>query len=341
MANPTIPNGQLTKKQKAALIVLSLDDDSATKLVKELSQEEIEDLTIEISRLNDVPPAVVEQVMSEYYELIAEKEGNVSGGFNEAKKLLERSIGTPEASEVMSGIATAAQGKGFQKLKSVDPQQIATALQKEHPQTIALVLSNLKAELAARILNLYPDELRADITLRMATLGKVSTAVISEIDKIIEGITAVETIHDTNSFGGTKSVASLLNNCDPAISKSILENIASKNPEIAGEIKRLMFVFEDLLGIDDRSIQRILREIDKKDLALSLKIVDDQLKDKIFTNMSERARDLLKEEIQYLGPVRLKEVEAAQMRIIDVVKQLEEQGELKIGGRGGKEEVFV
>ncbi len=226
-------------------------------------------------------------------------------------------------------------------LKKADGQQLASFLQKEHPQTVALILSNLSPDQAAQVLTEFDDELRQNVSYRMATLGKVSPQLLAEVEDVVEEIAKTEISQSMSSMGGTKSMAGVLNKCNTATAKLILENIEQHDPQLAGEIKRLMFLFEDLMFIDDRGIQRILREVDKKELALSLKVVDEKLKQKIFQNMSERARELLQEELQYMGPVRLKEVESAQTRIVEVVKQLEDQGEIAIAGRGGTEEVFV
>ncbi|HUN65414.1 MAG TPA: flagellar motor switch protein FliG [Bacteroidota bacterium] len=332
---------QLTKRQKGALLLLSLDLDTATKLMKDLSQEEVEQVAFEISNIKDVPTDLVEDVFNEYIDQIGSAPFLVQGGPLEAKKLIERSLGSPKASEVIEKVKNIANGTGFDKLRKADNRQLATFLQKEHPQTIALILSYLSPEKAAQVIAELPSDNRNDITLRMATLGKVSPTLLAEMGKIVDAIAASEITQELCDLGGSKSVATVLNSCDPTIAKDILEHIGQKNPDLATEIKRLMFVFDDIINIDDRGIQRVLREVDKKDLAISLKVVDEPLKDKIFANMSERARDLLKEELQYMGPLRLKEVEAAQQRIIDIVKQLEEQGEIVISGRGGKEEVVV
>ena len=187
----------------------------------------------------------------------------------------------------------------------------------------------------------FSEELRNNVSYRMATLGKVSPALLSEVEDVVEDIARTEISQSMSSMGGSKSMAAVLNKCNDATAKIILEHIEQYDPQLSSEIKRLMFMFEDLLYVDDRGIQRVLREVDKRDLAMSLKVVDDKLKEKVLRNMSERAQELLKEEIQYMGPVRLKEVEGAQTRIVEIVKQLEDQGEIVVAGRGGSEEVFV
>lgn len=332
---------QLTKRQKAALLLMTIDLETSAALMQSLTQEEVEHLVMEISSIKDIPSAAVEQVNAEFYEALTANNVLIQGSFEDAKKLVERSLGQSRAAEVLQKVKAITAGRGFDKLKSADSARLGKFLIEEHPQTIALILSNLQAEKAAEVLKEFPQELRNEVTIRMATLGTVSPALLAEMEKVVEVIAASEIGEDLRSLGGTKSVATLLNNCESEAAKGILEHIEQKNSTLAAEIKRLMFVFDDIIKIDDRGIQRILREVDKKDLAMSLKVAEEPLKEKIYANMSERARDLLKEELQYMGPVRIREVEAAQARIIDVVKQLEEQGEIVVSGRGGKEEVLV
>ena len=341
MAHPTPSIDRIPSKQKAALFMLSLDVETATKLMRQLSQEEIEDLTIEISNVKGVSSSLIDQVIEEFHQMITAQEYVIQGGLDYAQKLLEHSLGFAKATDVLEKVKALTHVKGFGMLKKADGQQLASFLQKEHPQTIALILSNLAPDQTAQVLTEFPEELRNNVSFRMATLGKVSPALLSEVEDVVEEIAKTEISQSMSSMGGTKSVAAVLNKCNNATAKVILEHIEQADPQLAGEVKRLMFLFEDLLYIDDRGIQRILREVDKRELALALKVVDDKLKEKIFKNMSERAQEMLKEELQYMGPVRLKEVEAAQTRIVEVVKQLEDQGEIVVAGRGGTEEVFV
>ena len=342
MAQQASPSAdRLSARQKAALLMLSLDVETATKLMRQFSQDEIEALTIEITNVRGVSSAVIDQVLGEYHQLITAQEYVIQGGLDYAQKLLESSLGFAKATDVLDKVKALTHVKGFAALKKADGGQLASFLQKEHPQTIALILSNLTPDQTAQVLTEFPEELRNNVTYRMATLGKVSPALLKEVEDVVEEIAQNEISQSLSLMGGAKAVATVLNKCNNATAKTILETIEQQDSQLAMEIKRLMFMFDDLMFVDDRGIQRILREVDKKELALSLKVCDDKLKDKILQNMSERARDLLKEELQYMGPVRLKEVEAAQTRIVDIVKQLEDQGEIVIAGRGGTEEVFV
>jgi len=341
MAQQGTQADRLSARQKAALLMLSLDVETATKLMRQFSQEEIEALTIEITNVKGVSSNVIDQVLGEFHQLITAQEYVIQGGLDYAQKLLESSLGFSKATDVLDKVKALTHVRGFGALKKADGGQLASFLQKEHPQTIALILSNLTPDQTAQVLTEFPEELRNNVTYRMATLGKVSPALLKEVEDVVEEIAQNEISQSLSLMGGAKSVATVLNKCNNATAKTILETIEQQDSQLAMEIKRLMFMFDDLMFVDDRGIQRILREVDKKELALSLKVCDDKLKDKILQNMSERARDLLKEELQYMGPVRLKEVEAAQTRIVDIVKQLEDQGEIVIAGRGGTEEVFV
>jgi flagellar motor switch protein FliG len=336
---PTIE--RLSSRQKAALFMLSLDVETATRLMRQLSQEEIEELTIEITNVKGVSSGLIDQVIEEFHQMITAQEYVIQGGLDHAQKLLENSLGFSKAADVLEKVKALTHVKGFGILKKADSQQLASFLQKEHPQTIALILSNLAPEQAAQVLAELPDDLRNNVSYRMATLGKVSPALIAEMEDVVEEIAQVEISQSMSSMGGAKSVAAFLNRSTTPAARGILEYIEQLDAPLAGEIKRLMFLFEDLLFVDDRGIQRILREVDKRELALALKVCDEKLKEKIFKNMSERAQELLKEELQYMGPVRLKEVESAQTRIVEIVKQLEEQSEIIVAGRGGSEEVFV
>jgi flagellar motor switch protein FliG len=336
-ANTFTPNN----KQKAALLVLSLDVPTATSLMRTLSQTEIEDLTVEITRLKGVPSPVTDKVIEEFQSLVTAQEYLIDGGADEAQALLERSLGPERAAHILERVKALTSIRGFNNLKKADPYQVASFLQKEHPQTIALILANLRQEQSGDILDQFPHELRNEVIFRMATLGKVAPSLLAEMEDALEAVAQSEMGGGVSAMGGPKSVAAILNKLSSEAAKEITESIEQRDHQLASEIKNLMFLFEDIIFVDDRGIQRVLREVDKKDLALSLKVADEKLKTKILSNMSERAQEMLREELQYMGPVRLKEVEAAQARIVAVVKQLEESGEIIIAGRGGTEELIV
>jgi flagellar motor switch protein FliG len=309
--------------------------------MQQLSQEEIEALTVEISNVKGVSSGLIDQVTEEYHHMMRAQEYVVQGGLELAQRLLEGTLGPDRALVVLEKVKTVMHVKGFATLKNADTSQLAGFLQKEHPQTIALILSHLSADQSARTLAEFPSELRNTVSHRMATIGKVSPALLKEVESVVEDIARTEIGQSVSVTGGTKSLAAVLNMCDGETQRAILEYIEQQDANVSTDVKRLMFMFDDLMYVDDRGIQRVLREVDKRELALALKVVDDKLKDKILKNMSERAQELLKEELQFMGPVRLKEVEAAQTRIVEIVKQLEEQGDIIVAGRGGKEDVVV
>lgn len=338
MPNYDVKN--LTGKQKAAILLMSMDVEVASKVFKELDMNEVEQIALEISNLKDVPANVVEDVIEEFYELMQASSLMLEGGIEYAQVLLEKTYGSDKAREIVEKIKVLTTIRGFNILKQADPAQLANFLSKEHPQTIALILSHLPPAQAADVLQEFPDELRSDTIIRIATIGKVSPTLVSEIEQVVDQIAESTLSQNLAATGGAQIVANILNKSNNALAKQLLEGIEEKNYDMAGEIKRLMFLFEDIIQIDDRGIQRILRDVDKRDLALALKVADEKIKNKIFKNMSERAAAVVKEELEFMGPVKLKEVEQAQMRIVDIVKQLESDGEISIGGRG-KEDVFV
>ena len=225
-------------------------------------------------------------------------------------------------------------------LKKADPEQLANFLKKEHPQTVALILSHLDPDQSALVLSEFDDELKMETVQRIATLGKVSPESLGRVESVLDEIAASTLTQSVSSAGGSKMLANILNKVNNQVAKQMIENLEQHDPKVAMEVKRLMFLFEDIILIDDRGIQRLLREIDKRDLALAMKISSEEIQEKIFKNMSERAADVVKEELEFMGPVKLKEVEEAQTRIVDKIKELEEKEEIMIGGRGN-DDVFV
>lgn len=331
----------ITGIQKAALLMIALNVENASSVFKHLDPAEVELISAEISRVKNIPSNVVDGVLEEYYTMITAREYVLEGGLDYAQSILEKSFGLAKAVEIIEKVRNLTTLKGFDVLKKADSQQLVNFLNKEHPQTIALILSHLNPDQTASALKELPDSLKADVAYRIATLGKISPQTLKQIEKVVDELAGFTMNQSLSRTGGPKSLAKILNRTSVSISKEILNSIQEKDEEVAHEIKRLMFLFDDIINIQDKDIQRILREVDRKDLALSLKVADDKLKQKIFSNMSERAADLLKEELQYMGPIRLKEVEAAQAKIVDVVKMLEENEEISLNLRGGSEEVYV
>jgi flagellar motor switch protein FliG len=331
---------ELTGRQKAAVLLMSMDVDVAAKVFQELEMKEVEQIAVEITNLRDLPPMIVEDVIDEFYQLMTASSYMIEGGLEYAQVLLEKSYGLEQAREIIEKIRVLTTVRGFNILKKADPQQLANFLSKEHPQTIALILSHLTPDHAAEVLNEFKEDVRSETIHRIAILGKVSPQLVSEIEHVVDQIAESTLSQNLATAGGAQMVANILNKSNNATAKQMLESIEEKDYNMALEIKRMMFLFEDIILIDDKGIQRILRDVDKRDLALALKVSEEKIREKIFKNMSERAAQVVREELEFMGPVKLKEVESAQMRIVDVIKELEEQDEIAIGGRG-KEDIFV
>ncbi len=331
---------QLTPRQKAALLLLALDVETSAKVFQGLRQQDIEQVSVEIAALDAVPKEITAKVIEEFYNVLVSREYMLSGGVEYARLLLERTFGPEKSRELIEKVKMLSTVRGFDILKKADPQQLASFLSKEHPQTIALLLSHLPTNQSAEVLERFPDDLRTDVIIRIATLGKVSPSIVQQIEQVVDQIAEQTLSQNLATAGGAQIVASILNLSPPAIAKMIMEQIEQTNPQLAQDIKRMMFLFEDILLIDDRGIQRILREVDRRDLVLALRGADERLRAKIFKNMSERAAKVVKEELELMGPVKLKDVEAAQQRIVEIVKRLEEQEEITISGRG-RDEVYI
>ncbi|MHB8578601.1 MAG: flagellar motor switch protein FliG [Ignavibacteriaceae bacterium] len=327
--------------QKAAMLIIALNVENAAEIFKHLDSSEIESISTEISKVKNVPSQTVDSVMEEFYNMVTAREYVLEGGIDYAQAVLEKSFGLNKAVEIIEKVKNLTTLRGFDVLKKADSSQLVSFLNKEHPQTIALILSHLHPDQTASALKELTEPLRTDVAFRIATLGKISPQTLKQIEKVVDEMAGLSMGQSLSKIGGTKSIAAVLNRTNVGLSKEIMMGIEKRDPGVAYEIKRLMFLFDDIINIQDKDIQKILREVDRKDLALSLKIADEKLKEKIFANMSERASDLLKEELQYMGMVKLKEVESAQAKIIDVVKALEESGEIVLSMRAGSEEVYV
>ncbi|MBI5325536.1 MAG: flagellar motor switch protein FliG [Ignavibacteriae bacterium] len=340
MKKKNVTTSELTGRQKAAILLMSLDVDIAAKVFKELDMHEVEQIAVEITNLKDLSSNIIEEVIEEFYQLMTAQSYMIEGGIDFAQVLLEKSYGMDRAKDIIEKIRVLTTVRGFNILKKADPQQLASFLSKEHPQTIALILSHLSPDQSADVLNEFKEDLKSDTIHRIAKLGKVSPTLLSQIEHVVDEIAESTLSQDMAIAGGAQLVANILNRSTNASAKAMLETIETRDFDLATQIKRLMFLFEDIITIDDRGIQRILRDVDKRDLALALKVSDEKIKEKIFKNMSERAAEVVKEELEFMGPVKLKEVESAQIRIVDVIKQLEDQEEISIGGKG-KEDVFV
>jgi len=322
-------------------LLIALDVDTAADVFQHLDANEVEQISAEITKVRNTPSGTVDLVLEEFYNMVTAREYVLEGGIEYAQAVLEKSFGVNKAQEIIEKVQNLTTLRGFDVLKKADSTQLVNFLNKEHPQTIALILSHLSPDQTAAALRELPEQLRVDVSYRIATLGKISPQTLKRIEKVVDEMAGLTISQSMGKIGGTKSLAQILNRTSVSMSKELLEKIAEKDIDIAAEIKRLMFMFDDLINIQDKDLQKILREVDRKELVLSLKIADEKLKEKIYSNMSERAANLLKEELQYMGMVKLKEVEAAQANIIATVKRLEEDGEISLNIRGSKEEVYV
>lgn len=339
--NNVIKLKELTGRQKAALLLIALDVDIAAEVFKNLDPRDVELISAEITQVKNTPSKTIDEVLIEFHSMVTAREYVLEGGLEYAQQILEKSFGYNKAVEIIEKVKNITTLKGFDVLKRADSTQLITFLNKEHPQTIALILTHLSPEQTANALMELPPELRTEVAYRIATLGKISPQTLKRIEKVVDEMAGMTMSQTVGKIGGTKTIAQILNRVKVSYSKEILSEMSNIDPDIATEIKRQMFLFEDLVNIQDKDLQKVLREIDRKDLTLSLKITDEKLKDKIFSNMSERAAELLKEELEYMGMVKLKEVEAAQARIIDVVKSLEESGEISLNLKGNSEDIYV
>lgn len=339
MANITYED--LSGSQKAAILIVGLGTDVSAKVLKELNEAEIEKITVEVANLKDVSPKLESEVLKEVSQLIMAQQYINQGGVEYAKNLLESALGHSKAVEILKRLEGSLKATGFARIKNIDPKQLINFIQNEHPQTISLILTQLAHSTAAQILSDLDPELQAEVSLRMATMEKISPEIIGELEGVLEGQFEEVGTRDLSISGGTKTVAEILNLIETSTEKAILESIEAENPELAAEIKNLMFVFEDIILLDDRSIQRVLKDVETKDLAIALKAASDEVKEKVYKNVSERVGAMIQEEIEFMGPMRLSDVEAAQQRIVETIRRLQDEGQIIIAGRGGKEELVV
>ncbi len=331
----------LSNRQKAAILLVALGPQVSGTILQSLTTDEVEMLTLEISRTGKVNPDIRQEIVDEFHSLCLAQEYIAEGGVEAAKQVLQAAFGNDTAQNIIGRVLQAMQVMPFDFIKRADAGQITTFVQNEHPQTIALILAYLPASHAANILSGLPHELRAEVARRIATLDKTPPEVIREVEKVLERKLSSVVSTDYHHAGGIKSLVEVLNWVDRGTEKTILESLSENNPEIAEEVKKLMFVFEDITGLDDRAIQQVLKEVDGKELALALKGVGENVQARIYKNMSERAASMLKDDMQFMGPVRLKNVEEAQQRIVNIIRKLEEAGEIIVARSGGGGEELV
>ena len=330
----------LTGRQKAAIFLVSLGPNVSSEIFKHLREEEIEQLTFEIARLDKVEPADKDKVLMEFQELMLAQEFISSGGIDYARDVLEKALGTQKAVDIINRLTSSLQVRPFDFIRRTDPSHLLNFIQAEHPQTIALILSYLDPNKASLILSSLPHEIQADVAKRIATMDRTSPDVLREVERVLERKLSTLASEDYTSAGGIDAIVEILNMVDRGTEKTIIESLEDDDPELAEEIKKRMFVFEDIVLLDDRSIQKLLREVDQQELAKALKAVDTEVQDKIFRNMSKRAASLLKEDMEFMGPIRLKDVEESQQKIVNIIRKLEEAGEIVVA-RAGEDELVV
>ncbi|MTT32281.1 flagellar motor switch protein FliG [Terrilactibacillus sp. BCM23-1] len=332
---------EITGRQKAAILLITLGAEVSAQVFKHLTDQEMEDLTLEISQVRTIDKDTKAQVVDEFFQTAMAQEYISQGGIGYAKKILEKAIGPEAAIDVINRLTSTLQVKPFDFMRKTDAHQILNFIQQEHPQTIALVLSYLNPDQAAQILSALPQERQADIARRIATMDRTSPEVISQVERVLEKkLSSTAVTQDYTQTGGIAAIVDVLNGVDRTTERNILDHLGSQDPDLADEIKNRMFVFEDIIVLDDRAIQRIIRETDNEDLVLALKTASEEVRKVLFSNMSERMAETFREEMEFMGPVRLRDVEEAQTRIVNIIRKLEDAGEIVIA-RGGGDDIIV
>ena len=326
--------------EKSAILLISLGPEKSSKIFKHLKEDEIEQLTLEIANTGSISPQLKEEVLKEFYEVCLAQQYIAEGGIAYAKELLEKALGEEKAKDVIGKLTASLQVRPFEFIRKTDPSQLLNFIQDEHPQTIALILSYLSAGQAAMIVSALPPDRQADVAKRIAVMDRTSPDVIKEVEKVLESKLASLVNQDYTIIGGVDAVVEILNTVDRGTEKHIMETLEIEEPELADEIRKKMFVFEDILLLDDRAIQRVLRDVDNNDLAVALKGANEQVQNAIFNNMSKRLAVMIKEDMDFMGPVRMKDVEEAQQKIVNIIRKLEDSAEIVIS-RGGGDEIIV
>ncbi|WP_100408163.1 flagellar motor switch protein FliG [Bacillus solitudinis] len=331
---------ELSGKQKAAILLISLGPDVSAQVYKHLSEEEIEQLTLEIASVRKVDSVMKEEILEQFHSLVLAQDYIAQGGIGYAKSILEKALGESNAMDIINRLTSTLQVRPFDFARKSDPSQILNFIQNEHPQTIALILSYLESVQAGQILSELPQEVQADVAKRIALMDSTSPEIVNEVESILEQKLSSTATQDYTAAGGIEAVVEVLNSVDRSTERTILDALEIQDPELAEEIKKRMFVFEDIVTLDNRSIQRVIRDVENEDLQLSLKVASDEVKEIVFSNMSQRMAEAFKDEMEFMGPVRLRDVEEAQSRIVAVIRRLEEAGEIVIA-RGGGDDVIV
>ena len=326
--------------QKAAILLIALGPEKSSMIFKHLKEDEIEELTLEIANTRSITPQIKDDVINEFYEICLAQQYIAEGGIGYAKELLEKALGAEKAMDVIGKLTASLQVKPFEFVRKADASQILNFIQEEHPQTIALILSYLAPSQSSMILSALPPDRQADVAKRIATMDRTSPDVIKEVERVLETQLSSLVNQDYTTIGGVDAVVEILNTVDRGTEKHIMETLEIEDPELADEIRKKMFVFEDILLLDDRAIQRVLRDVENSDLAIALKGSTEQVQNAIFNNLSKRLAAMIQEDMEFMGPVRMKDVEEAQQKIVNIIRKLEDSAEIIIS-RGGGDEIVV
>jgi flagellar motor switch protein FliG len=330
----------LSGRQKAAILLITLGPEVSAQIFKHLRDEEIEQLTLEIANVRKIDNDEKEAILAEFHQICLAQEFISQGGIAYAKEILEKALGSQKALDIINRLTATLQVRPFDFARKAEPAQILNFIQNENSQTIALVLAYLQPEQASIILSSLPQEKQADVAKRVALMDSTSPEVISQVERVLEQKLSATVTQDYTNAGGISAIVQILNGVDRGTERTILDSLEIQDPELAEEIKKRMFVFEDIVNIDNRSIQRIIRDIENADLQLALKVASEEVRETIFKNMSKRMAETFREEMEYMGPVRLRDVEEAQTRIVATIRRLEEAGEIIIA-RGGGDDIIV
>lgn len=331
----------MTATQKVAALLILLGPATASEVLKNIRDDDLlEQVTLDIASLNKVPTAILNGILEEFKAIFQASNYLSAGGMDYAKELLEKAYGGDQAKKILDRLVVLMNSNPFQFFNEADPGQLATSFQNENPQLIALIMAYLKPEHSAQVLNYLPPEVQAQVALKIADMDTTNPEILSEIEKIVESKFSSVVVQDFSKAGGVESLANILNRADRSTERNVIELLEVQSPELAEEVRELMFVFEDIVNLEDRAIQRILREVDTKDLAMSLKGTKEDVKEKIYKNMSERAQAMLRDEMEYMGPVRAKEVQEIQSKIVGIIRTLEVAGEIIVARDNNEDELI-
>jgi flagellar motor switch protein FliG len=336
--NPSPDIKNLTGRQKAAICLVALGSDASAAVFKHLQGDEIETLTFEIAKLGSVNSTIKDSVLGEFQEIMVAQNFITQGGIDYARELLEKSLGTQNAIDIINRLTSSLQVRPFDFIRRTDPAHLLNFIQQEYPQTIALILAYLEPQKASVILQSLPNEIQSEVAKRIATMDRTSPDVLREVERVLEKKLSSLSSEDYTAAGGVPSIVEILNMVDRSSEKAIIESLEEEDPDLAEEIKKRMFVFEDIVMLDDRAIQKIMREVETTELSKALKAVDTEVQDKIFRNMSKRAASMLKDDMEFMGPIRLKDVQESQQKIVSIIRRLEDAGEIIIA-RSGEDEL--